>query len=77
MLPTNNKLPIYVEYMHCSKIAGLFLNRYDVLTPGEAQRVAFARIFYHMPPFVCKLQSYILPLTVCACGKVGWGHSDP
>ena len=28
--------------------------RYDMLTPGEAQRVSFARIFYHMPPFVCK-----------------------
>ena len=30
------------------------MTRYDVVTPGEAQRVSFARIFYHMPPFVCE-----------------------
>lgn len=32
----------------------VFVSRYDVVTPGEAQRVSFARIFYHMPPFVCE-----------------------
>ena len=29
--------------------------RYDVVSPGEMQKIAFARIFFHKPPFVCTL----------------------
>ncbi len=28
--------------------------RYDIVSPGEAQRISFARLFYHQPPFACE-----------------------
>jgi len=28
--------------------------RHNILSPGEMQQVAFARLFYHRPPFASK-----------------------
>jgi len=33
---------------------GVLLCRYDIVSPGETQKIAFARLFYHRPPFASR-----------------------
>ena len=52
-----NNVCMYYDHLIVGNHVCIF-DRYDIVSPGEAQRISFARLFYHQPPFACE----------CVCG---------
>ena len=48
---------------------GVLLCRYDIVSPGETQKIAFARLFYHRPPFASRDKTACYHIT-CECPYV-------
>lgn len=59
IITINNVLQLHFLFFVTFDVNNIF-DREDILSPGEAQRLAFVRLFYHKPAVAGFVQPYIV-----------------